>query len=314
MRPAHPNQPETSMPLSRAFLAALLIASPFALTAQETTTTETTAAEVEAPVPADPNMVVATANGEDITLGDLILLRVTLDPQRVASIPPEQLYDDLLVQATNKILLRQAAVRAEMQNRNTVSKWLAFQRDGILSDVYASERVSELLNEDLIAAEYQKRFVEADRPMEWSANHILVQDEEEAKKLTELARAEGADFEQLAKDNSKGPSAPQGGALGWFRQGQLVPEFQATVETLEPGGVSDPVQTQFGWHVIRLNENREAPPPAQGQVQRELVELLTAQITESVVNALRDSGEVTVVEGQPGIADLANITLITDNE
>lgn len=312
------------MPLSRAFLAALLatsyLVSPLALSAQETTTDEAATSdaapevEAEAPAPSDPNLVVASINGEDVTLGDLILLRVTLDPQRVASIPPEQLYNDLVVQATNKILLRQAAVRAEMQDRKTVAKWLAFQRDGILSDVYASERVSELLNEDLIAEEYQKRFVEADRPMEWSANHILVQDEEEAKNLTELARAEGADFEQLAKDNSKGPSAPQGGALGWFRAGQLVPEFQATVETLKPGGVSDPVQTQFGWHVIRLNETREAPPPALGQVQRELVELLTAQITESVVNALRDSGEVTVVEGQPGIADLANISLITDDE
>ncbi|MDG1431552.1 MAG: peptidylprolyl isomerase [Paracoccaceae bacterium] len=311
------------MPLSRAFLAALLassfLASPLALSAEETTNEETaateeTTSEVEAPAPADPDLVVATVNGEEITLGDLILLRVTLDPQRVNSIPPEQLYDNLVVQATNKTLLRQAAVRAEMQDRKTVAKWLAFQRDGILSDVYASERVSELLNEDLLASEYQKRFVEADRPMEWSANHILVQDEAEAQRLSELARADGADFEQLAKDNSKGPSAPQGGSLGWFRQGQLVPEFQATVETLEAGGVSDPVQTQFGWHVIRLNETREAPPPAMGQVQRELVELLTAQITESVVNALRDSGEVTVVDGQPGIDDLANITLITDDE
>lgn len=310
------------MPLSRTFLAALLatsyLISPLALSAQETTTDEAatteTAPEAEAPAPADPNLVVATVNGEEITLGDLILLRVTLDPQRVSSIPPEQLYDNLVTQATNKILLRQAAVRADMQTRKTVAKWLAFQRDGILSDVYASERVSELLNEELLESEYQKRFVEADRPLEWSANHILVQDEEEAKKLTELARAEGADFEQLAKDNSKGPSGPQGGALGWFRQGQLVPEFQATVEALAAGEVSDPVQTQFGWHVIRLNETREAPPPAMGQVQRELVELLTAQITESVVNALRDSGDVTVVEGQPGIDDLANIALITDDE
>ncbi|MGB0927071.1 MAG: peptidylprolyl isomerase [Pikeienuella sp.] len=303
------------MPLSRAFLAALLIASPLALSAQETTTEETTAAAenaAESPEAADPNLVVASVNGEDITLADLILLRVTLDPQRIASVPPEQLYDDLIVQATNKILLRQAAVRANMQDRKTVAKWLAFQRDGILSDVYASERVGEVLNEDLIEAEYQKRFVEADRPLEWSANHILVQDPDEAAKLAELAKAEGADFEQLAKDNSKGPSGPQGGALGWFRKGQLVPEFQTAVEALEPGQVSDPVQTQFGWHVIKLNETREAPPPAKGQVQRELVELLTAQITESVVNALRDSGEVSVVEGQPGIDDLANIALITD--
>lgn len=302
------------MPLSRTFLAALLIASPLALSAQETTTEETAPAAAEAPEPADPNTVVASVNGEDITLGDLILLRVTLDPQRVASIPPAKLYDDLVVQATNKILLRQAAERAGMEERKTVAKWLAFQRDGILSDVYASERVSELLDEDLIEAEYQKRFVEAERPMEWSANHILVQDEEEAKRLAELSKADDADFEQIAKDNSKGPSAPQGGALGWFRQGQLVPEFQTVVETLAPGEVSDPVQTQFGWHVIKLNETREAPPPALGQVQRELVELLTAQITESVVNALRDSGDVSVTEGQPGLTDLGNIALISDDE
>ena len=317
------------MPLSRALVAALfaapILTSPFALTADESITEQPAAAaaaeagtaagaDAEAPAPADPDMVIATVNGENITLGDLILLRVTLDPQRVGSMPPEQLYDNLVVQATNKMLLRQAAERADMESRKTVAKWLAFQRDGILSDVYANERVSEVLNEDLISAEYQKRFVDAERPLEWNANHILVQDPDEAARLAELAKADGADFEQLAKDNSKGPSAPQGGSLGWFRQGQLVPEFQTAVEALSPGGVSDPVQTQFGWHVIKLNETREAPPPALGQVQRELVELLTAQITESVVNALRDSGEVTVVDGQPGLADLGNISLISDDE
>ena len=89
---------------------------------------------------------------------------------------------------------------------------------------------------------------------------------------------------------------------------------KSAIESMEIDEVSEPVQTQFGFHVIKLKEIRDAPPPPLQQVQREIVELLTAQITESVVQALEDSGDISVVEGQPGLSDISNLSLITDEE
>lgn len=271
----------------------------------------TAAMAEEAPATADT--AVANVNGEVITLADLVLLRATLDRRSLGGKTEEQLYDDLLTQATNKILLRQAAERAAMHERKMVIRWVEFQRNGILADVYAQERISEQVTPEMIEAEYQKRFVQAERPAEYNANHILVQDEEEAKALAVRAKA-GEDFEQLAKDHSKGPSAPTGGKLGWFKDGDMVPIFFAATARLEPGGVSDPVQSQFGWHVIKLNETRAMEPPALEQVQGEIQRLLSAQVTEAVVNALRQAGDVATTEGRPGLDRLGDVTLITGEE
>ncbi|MGB0508009.1 MAG: foldase protein PrsA [Pikeienuella sp.] len=257
--------------------------------------------------------VVASINGETVTLADLVILRATLDQRSTAGATEEQLYDNLLTQATNKILLRQAAERAKMDERKMVTRWIEFQRAGILADVYAQERVSEQVTQELIESEYQKRFVEAERANEYNANHILVQDEEEAKALAVRAKA-GEDFEQLAKDNSKGPSAPTGGKLGWFKEGDMVPIFYAAAARLEAGGISDPVKSQFGWHVIKVNDVRPLQPPALEQVQGEIQRLLSAQVTEAVVNALRQAGQISTIEGRPGLDRLGDITLITEEE
>jgi peptidyl-prolyl cis-trans isomerase C len=104
---------------------------------------------------------------------------------------------------------------------------------------------------------------------EFNASHILVETEEEAQALID-ALGEGADFAELAAENSIGPSGPNGGQLGWFTAGMMVPEFEVAVFELEAGEVSAPVQTQFGWHVILLNETREQAPPTLEDVRAEL--------------------------------------------
>ena len=111
---------------------------------------------------------------------------------------------------------------------------------------------------------------------------------------------EGADFAELAKQKSTGPSGPNGGALGWFGLGAMVPEFETAVVALEPGQISQPVQTQFGWHVILLNDTRKAKAPELDQVRAEIEAELRQKAVEERIAELTEQGEIE----KPQIEDL----------
>lgn len=310
------------MPTTNQIFAALAVSALFSLPAAAPVMAQTDGsapkaekAEGEAPAaeapPADPALVIATVNGEDVTLGDLIALRAELPPQ-YQSIPDGVLYDGLVEQLSNQILLRQAAEKAGVPDRPAVKRGLQFQRTSYLAELYVRERLNEQITEDAVAAEYEATYQDAEKAQQFKARHILLEDEAKAEDIAAQAKAEGADFAALAKENSTGPSAPNGGDLGWFEKGQMVPEFEAAVTALEPGQISDPVKTQFGWHVIMLEDAREAPTPPLAEVRQEIIGEMTRKITESVIAAIRDNGEVSVVEGQPGIGSLRDDALIAD--
>lgn len=300
------------MRLASLAVLALAAAAPAVAQTQPPAAPEAAAeAPAAAPAPADPALVVATVNGETITLGDLIALRADL-PAQYQSIPETVLYDGLIEQLSNQILLRQAAERTGLAERKVAQRALAFQRTSLLAEFYVRERLNERITPETVEAEYQARYVNAAPVKQWKTRHILVPDEAEAKEIAGLARAEGADFAELAKARSKDPAAAIGGDLGWFEEGMMVPEFQQAALALEPGEVSDPVQTRFGWHVIKLEEIRDRPAPPLTEVREELIGAMSREITEAVVAALREAGEVKVTEGQPGIESLRDDSLIAE--
>lgn len=114
--------------------------------------------------------------------------------------------------------------------------------------------------------------------------------EEAAALVTDLEG--GADFAELAKEKSTGPSGPRGGELGWFGAGAMVPPFEEAVVALDVGAISAPVQTQFGWHVIKLNETRIKDAPTLDQVRGELSENVQASAIESRIEALTETAEI----------------------
>ena len=273
-----------------------------------------TAQTTETATPAEKtagDTVIATVNGEEITIGDIVAMRAELPPQ-YQSIPDLQLYQGLTEQLANQILLRQAAERVGLADRESVKRGLKLQRISYLAELYARERIDVELTKETIEAEYERRYAAVEAQKEWNASHILVPEEETAKEIAELARAEGADFAKLAMERSTGPSGPTGGSLGWFSAGQMVPEFQAGVEALEPGGVSDPVQSQFGWHVIKLNEARDKPIPALTDVIQDLVGEMSRQVTDAMADALREEATIEFVEGQPGLDRLRDDTAVEE--
>ena len=127
------------------------------------------------------------------------------------------------------------------------------------------------------------------------ARHILVETEEEAKEVV-AALEGGADFAELAKENSTGPSGPQGGDLGWFTAEQMVPEFSKVAYETPVGEFSQPVKTQFGWHVIEVEEKREQPAPSFEEVEGEIREALAREAQRNVILEVREGADIKRIE------------------
>ena len=246
----------------------------------------TLAASLALPAQAqDGSTVVATVNGVEITLGHMIVARATL-PEQYQNLPDTVLFDGIL----DQLIQQQALANAydgDLPNR------VALSLENETRSLTAGEVVEEILvssvTEEKLRAAYDVRFANMDPGNEFNASHILVETEEEAKAIVEELAA-GADFAEMAKDKSTGPSGPGGGSLGWFGPGMMVPPFEAAVAALEVGAVSAPVQTQFGWHVIKLNETRQANIPSFDDVRAELEEqvrseTLSTRIEEMVANS-----------------------------
>jgi peptidyl-prolyl cis-trans isomerase C len=226
--------------------------------------------------------VVATVNGAEITLGHVLQSRAAL-PQQYQQLPVEVLLPGLIDQLVQQTLLSQTAGAAPKSVKLAMENHERTLMAGVTLDAIIADAVTE----DALQAAYDASYGAAEPTQEYNASHILVEDEAAAAALTKEAR-EGADFADLAKEHSTGPSGPNGGQLGWFGTGAMVPAFEAATIALELGAISEPVETQFGWHVIKLNDVREkAAPPLDevrgelaAQVQQQAIEARIAELTE----------------------------------
>ncbi|MEY8881486.1 peptidylprolyl isomerase [Donghicola sp. XS_ASV15] len=231
--------------------------------------------------------VLATVNGKEITLGHVLVARTTL-PQQYQQLPADVLFsgllDQLIQQQVLSDTLTEKPMRVELALENEARALVAAEViEGIATDAVTDEALQ---------AAYDAKYSEAGGETEFNANHILVESEDEAKAIIEEINS-GADFEEVAKEKSTGPSGPSGGALGWFGAGMMVPEFEAAVMDLEAGAISAaPVQTQFGWHVIKLNETREKEAPSLDEVREELAGQIQTAAVEEQVAALTDKADV----------------------
>lgn len=231
--------------------------------------------------------VVATVNGHDITLGSMVAMREAL-PQEYLTLPDDVLFNGILEQLVQQSALSQEG-EAAMTKRDELT--LDNQRRGYLAGIVLDKVASAAVTDEALQAAYDAKYANAEPGKEYNASHILVATEDEAKAI----KAEidgGADFAAVAKEKSTGPSGPNGGDLGWFGLGMMVKPFEDAVVGLEPGQVSDPVQTQFGWHVIKLNETRMAAAPALDEVRDDLAAELQQQAVEAKVKAITEAATV----------------------
>lgn len=241
--------------------------------------------------------VVATVGDTEITLAHMIVLKSRL-PQEYQSLPAPIIWEGVLDQLVQQTLLGQtidqmtAGSQAVLDNEERALR--------------ASEAIIEIgeaaATDEAIEAAYAEMVDGQAGEKEWNVDHILFQQEEgaepgaaEAEAVATISDLEGgADFATLARERSDGPSGPSGGELGWFGRGALVPEFEQAMAAMEPGTISsEPVQTRFGWHIIRLNDvrNREAPPLE--EVRTQLVEEVRRAAIDARIAEIQAGVEVT---------------------
>lgn len=255
--------------------------------ATEAPATEAPAPEAPAEAPADAaeaptrDTLVASVNGTPITLGEVIVAAASLPPQ-YRQLPPDILFGAVVDQLVQQELLAQTVT----QEPGRVTIALLNERRSLLAGEVVDEIAATAVTDEALQAAYDAAFADQPPATEWSASHILVATEEEAQAV-EARLAAGEDFAALAQELSMDTgSGAQGGALGWFGPGAMVPEFEAGVAALRPGQVSAPVQSQFGWHVIRLDETRPVTPPSleevrgdlEGQVRQAAIEARLAEL------------------------------------
>ena len=260
-----------------------------------------------APVAAqDASTVLATVNGTDITLGHLIAMRAML-PAQYQELPDEVLYNGMLDQ-----LIQQEVVADSLRGSEDARTKLTMENEdrAFLASVAIDAIAFDTIADADVQTLYDANFADAGGDLEWNASHILVATEEEAQNLIDQLN-DGADFVALAQEFSTGPSGPNGGALGWFGAGMMVPEFETAVAGLEAGEISAPVQTQFGWHVVKLNESRISAPPALEDVRADLEEELRRQRVDAYLAELTEAAEIARPEVEIDMSLIRNIDLLT---
>lgn len=251
--------------------------------------------------------VLATVDGTDITLGHVISM-VRLLPPEYQGLPDNVLFDGLLEQLVQQQVL---ASLAERDLGRLEQLGLENERRAFLAATFLDRIGNEPISDAALQAEFDAQFGSAGPVTEYNASHILVQTQADAEAVI-AALAEGADFAQLAQERSIGPSGPNGGALGWFTAGMMVPSFEEAVFALAVGEVSPPVETQFGWHVIVLNETREQAPPTLDDVRAELEDGLRRARVEAAIEEMTQAATIARPEIQIDPSVIRDLDLLAE--
>ena len=241
---------------------------------------------------ADDDAVLATVNGEEITRTDVMMARNRL-PAQLREMPEEQVLPILINLVIDSRLIANQARKEGISDEPEVKAQVELVQDMVLEQTLLTRHLQDKISEEALRERYENMIKDEKAREQVHAKHILVaersQAEEAIRKLDE-----GAEFDQLAEEASAGPSAEAGGDLGYFSRGDMIPAFSEVAFALEPGTYSrTPVQTEFGWHVIKVEDRRVADPPPFEQVQGQLQQQLAMELRTQYVEQLREKAEIT---------------------
>jgi peptidyl-prolyl cis-trans isomerase C len=238
----------------------------------------------------DSDPVVARANGVDIRQSDLAMAEDELGPS-MAQMPPDQKRENLISYLTDVVLLAQAAQQQKIADRDTVKHRIEFERNKVLMEALLQDVGQVAVTDDAMHKVYDEAVKQMANEQEVHARHILVATEDEAKAI-EAELKKGGDFAAIAKEKSKDPSAAEGGDLGYFTKDQMVPEFADVAFRLDKGQISDPVKTQFGWHIIKVEDKRTKPTPTFDDVKSQLEGYVARRAQAELMQKLRSTANL----------------------
>jgi peptidyl-prolyl cis-trans isomerase C len=238
----------------------------------------------------EANPVLAKVNGSEIRQSDVTLAEEELGPS-LAQMDPATKKENVLAFLIDMKIVAKAAEAKKIEDHDDFKARLAFTRNRLLMDSLLAAEGKAATTEEAMKKVYDEAAKQIEGEQEVHARHILVETEDEAKAI-EAELKKGADFAELAKKKSKDPGASDGGDLGFFTKDQMVPEFSAVAFSLEPGKISDPVKTQFGWHIIKVEEKRARKAPDFDQVKSQIETYVTRKAQAEYVAKLRETAKV----------------------
>jgi peptidyl-prolyl cis-trans isomerase C len=234
--------------------------------------------------------VLAKVNGSEIRQSDLALAEEELGPS-LAQMDPATKKENVLAFLIDMKIVAKAAEDKKVENSEDFKKRLSFSRNRLLMDSLLASEGKAATTDEAMKKVYEDASKQITGEQEVHARHILVETEDEAKAVEDELK-KGADFAELAKKKSKDPGASDGGDLGFFTKDQMVPEFSTVAFSLEPGKISDPVKSQFGWHVIKVEEKRNRKAPDFDQVKAQIETYVTRKAQADYVAKLRADAKV----------------------
>lgn len=247
--------------------------------------------------------VVAEVDGAAIHRSDLEILKVEMSRQmpQIQTMPMEALFSGLVQRAVDGQLLKNAAKKANLESDPEVLKQLEEIKAELAQRAYLQRAVEARLGDKELKAAYDKFLADNPPHEEVHARHILVPDEAKAKEIIKKLD-DGADFAKLAESESTGPSGPRGGDLGYFGKGDMVPEFAEAAFAMKAGEYTKaPVKTQFGFHVIKVEDKRMSTPQTFDEVKEQLKAEQTQAAVTAVLEELRVGAKVKLfdMDGKP---------------
>ena len=238
---------------------------------------------------ADP--VVAVVNGKKFTYSQVMEAKASL-PKQYQSADEAKLFPVLLNQAVDTYLIAIAAQASGLADKEEVKKAIEKAKEGIIDQAYLLDKVKDTLTDASIQAKYNEVIKNFPQEKELHLRHILVDSKEVAQSVIKALK-NGEDFKKLAKSKSKDGTKNEGGDLGFFRKSELPKELADAAFALTPGAYSaEPVKTDFGWHVLKVDEVRDAKPPKFEDVKNELKNLMTQEAVLALVKDLRSKAKI----------------------
>ena len=236
--------------------------------------------------------MVATVNGQPVRLSELEVAQQSL-PQQYRNMPLQAVFPALLDRIIDSKLVVQEGKKSKVNEDPAFKKRMAFVEEQVLQDFWIQREIARKVTAEKLQQRYEERLKSMPSEEEVHARHILVATEDEAKAIIADLK-KGAAFDKLAKEKSTDKaSGAEGGDLGWFKKSDMVKEFADAAFALKKGELTEtPVKTQFGYHVIKLEDRRKAPPPAFEELADQLREEMSREAVTAQLDQLRSGAKI----------------------
>jgi len=244
----------------------------------------------------DLNTIVAAKVNNHIISAQDVLNAVSTLPENVKTKPLFEIYPRVINELINKHLITKRAYSEKLDLDQNVMNLIKKNKDSILAKYWLNNFIKNETSEENVKNFYNNYVKSFQKYTEINASHILVKTKNEAVSIINKLNNK-SQFSELAREYSIGPSAKNGGNLGWFGPGQMVKEFEKAAFLLEKGNISQkPIKTKFGFHVIKLNDMRNAKPKKLNEIKNNIIEKITKISLSNLENKIRKNEKVVIIK------------------